>query len=555
MGDDRIRECLNLLYGTTEGARTWTALTARLDLFRDENHRLAYASAGLAERDAFLITPGDQVTDPDRPPLQSLRAFIEKHLADVLGGVHLLPPFRSAPTDPYSIIDHRQLNPALGTWDEVRRLGWNYRLMVDGVFNHVSRASAAFGGFQKGEKPYTDHFLVLDPATDLSAVARHGAPPVLTAADTAAGPRHVWSTFGDDRVDLNFRNPAVLLEVVDLLLFYAAHGAQVIRLDAVEYLWKEVGTPCVHLPQTHALVKLFRAVLDAVAPGVLLLADTAAPPPDNLRYFGDGTDQAQLLPTYALPPLLLHTFRTGNARVLTDWAMALAPPPPATAYYNFTATADGIGLAAVRNLLAPGDVDALVAATLARGGQVSAATNPGGTESVPELNITYYDALSAPQDPLATNRFLASQFIMLTLAGVPGIYFNSLLGAHNWQAGFTQTGQPRALNRVKHQRTALEADLANSSHTHRVFAGYRQMLRARSSHPAFHPKSSQEILHLSDDVFALRRGENLLAVVNVTDQPLSFTDSVSRRSRDLVTRRRFRGEVPLGPYEFVWLVY
>src|SRR5690606_35016656 len=106
-----------------------------------------------------------------------------------------------------------------------------------------------------------------------------------------------------DQVDLNFKNPAVLLATTRALLFYVEHGAKFIRLDAIAYLWKEIGTPCIHLPQTHQVIQLMRAVLDEVAPDVRLITETNVPHPDNISYFGAGTNEAQLVYNFALPPL------------------------------------------------------------------------------------------------------------------------------------------------------------------------------------------------------------------------------------------------------------
>src|SRR3990172_2889911 len=129
--------------------------------------------------------------------------------------------------------------------------------------------------------------------------------------------------------------------MIDLLLFYISHGAECVRLDAIAYLWKEIGTPCIHRPQTHRIIQLFRAVLDEVAPHVLLITETNVPHADNISYFGDGANEAQLVYNFALPPLVLHTLRTGNARVLSAWAASLALPSNRVTFFNFLASHDG----------------------------------------------------------------------------------------------------------------------------------------------------------------------------------------------------------------------
>ena len=125
---------------------------------------------------------------------------------------------------------------------------------------------------------------------------------------------------------MNFKNPDVLLALLDALLFYVARGARFIRLDAIAYLWKRIGTSCIHLPQTHAVIQFWRAVLDEVAPHVLLITETNVPHADNVSYFGDGTNEAQLVYNFALPPLVLHALLRGDATHLTRWAQSLTLP-------------------------------------------------------------------------------------------------------------------------------------------------------------------------------------------------------------------------------------
>jgi sucrose phosphorylase len=312
------------------------------------------------------------------------------------------------------------------------------------------------------------------------------------------------------------------------------HGAQIIRLDAIAYLWKQVGTPCIHLPQTHAVVKLWRAVLDAVAPHVLLITETNVPHEDNISYFGaplvetGSTDEAQLVYNFALAPLTLHTFLSGDASRLSRWAATLRPPSPAATFFNFIASHDGIGVLPARGILDEAEVQGLVDRTLAHSGQVSYKASPDGSTSVYELNITLYDFLNDPAHPdpdRDVRRFLASQAILLSLAGVPGIYVHSLFGSRNCHECFAQTGRPRSLNREKFDRAVLEATLADpASHTGPVFNGYRRMLRLRRAEPAFHPTGSQQVLNLGPAVFAVLRmppgnGRPVLCLVNVSSRP------------------------------------
>jgi sucrose phosphorylase len=331
-------------------------------------------------------------------------------------------------------------------------------------------------------------------------------------------------------VDLNFRNPRVLLAVLEVLLFYVRKGARFIRLDAIAYLWKEIGTPCIHLPQTHRIVQLFRAVLEAVAPAVLLVTETNVPHAENLSYFGDGTNEAQLVYNFALPPLVLHALQTGNATALNRWAAALRLPSERVSCLNFLASHDGIGLNPARGLLRAAEIQALVAGTLAHGGLVSYKDNPDGTQSPYELNTTYFDALSDPRaaEPLDTqiDRFMVAHAIMLAFIGVPGIYLPSLVGARNDRAGAEASGMARRINRRKFSRSELETQLADpASMAARVLARFRELLGARRSHAAFHPQGQQQVLDCGPHVVALwrtspTREEQVLCLHNVAAHPV-----------------------------------
>ncbi len=242
----------------------------------------------LTEHDAFLITYADQVCRSGEKPLKTLGEFCKTNLHDRISGMHILPFFPWSSDDGFSVMDYRSVDPSLGNWQDVEQIGDSFRLMVDGVINHASVQGDWFQAFLKDELPYRNYFLTMDEKADLSLVVRPRALPLLTDFITTAGKRHVWTTFSADQADLDYHNPGVLLEIIDILLMYAEHGAQFIRLDAIAYLWKEIGTTCIHLPQTHAIVQLMRAVLDEIAPHVYIITETNVPHTDNISYFGDG---------------------------------------------------------------------------------------------------------------------------------------------------------------------------------------------------------------------------------------------------------------------------
>jgi glycosidase len=535
----RILDHLTFLYSAEQATPVWQRLESILTDFHRRNPELASEDAvgPLTERDAILITYGDQFQEPGVPPLQTLHQVLTETLGRVVSGVHILPFFPYSSDDGFSVIDYTQVNPDFGTWEDVERLGQDFRLMFDAVVNHISRQSAWFQGFLLGDPTYADWFISFEPdaPTDwIPQVTRPRPWPLLTSVQTAAGEKLVWTTFSEDQIDLNYAHPPVLLEILEILLFYVEKAAQIIRLDAIAYLWKTIGTTSIHLEETHSVVKLMRAALDAVAPGAILITETNVPHEENISYFGEPvpetgrTDEAQLVYQFPLAPLVMHSLLTGNAQVLSRWAEGLETPEPRATFFNFAASHDGIGLMPARGLLSEAEIQALVDTALAHGGRLGLKTNPDGSQSVYELNISYFDALSDPAggEPLAVQvaRFICSQAIMLALAGVPGIYVHSLLGSRSWPEGVARTGHNRTINRQKLERGKLERELADpDSVRHQVFAAYRRLLRARSSSVAFHPHGAQQVLLLNESVFALLRTApecqgQVLCLHNVSDR-------------------------------------
>ncbi|MCA9958175.1 MAG: sugar phosphorylase, partial [Anaerolineales bacterium] len=475
---------LAFLYGATSAADLYQELQKIIGQFQAK--RLRPFPDPLTERDAVLITYGDMVQRAAEAPLHTLSHFLRQRVAEIISSVHVLPFYPYSSDDGFSVIDYHAVDPALGTWADVAAIGADFRLMFDGVINHISRESAWFQGFLRDEAPYRDYFITVDAAADLTAVFRPRALPLLTAVKTKSGTKYVWTTFSDDQIDLNYANPAVLLAIIEVLLFYVAQGADLIRLDAIAFMWKEIGTNCIHLPQTHRIIQLLRAVLNDVAPHVVLITETNVPHEDNISYFGNGRNEAQLVYNFSLPPLTLHAFHSGSAAILSQWAATLTLPSDHVTFFNFLASHDGIGVTPTRGILPETAVTAMAARVQALGGEVSYRTNPDGSQSAYELNINYLDALGDPTQPdeptqTIAQRFLAAQGIMLALRGVPGIYFHSLFGSRGWPQGVAQTQHKRTINRQKLAYETITAELDTAGTLRQiVFDGYRQMLQARA---------------------------------------------------------------------------
>jgi sucrose phosphorylase len=557
--EGRMLEKLVYLYGSRVARPVFKRLLRLLESYRP---KIPQKKFDFSERDAVLITYGDSFRERGEKPLSVLGAFLREYLQGTVTTVHVLPFFPFSSDDGFSVIDYRRVNPELGNWEDIHELGRDFTIMFDAVINHISAKSAEFAGFLRGEKRFRNFFIEVDPDFDISKVFRPRALPLLTPFETREGTRQLWTTFSTDQIDLNYANPEVLLFIIDILLFYVTHGASIIRLDAIAFLWKENGTECLHLPQTHTVIKLFRNVFDLIAPHVKIITETNVPHSDNISYFGSGDDEAHMVYNFALPPLTVHALLTADGSYLSEWASGLQMTNPRNYFYNFTASHDGIGLMPVRGILPPDEIDLLVGAAESHGGQLGLKDNPDSTQSVYELNISLFDLLSDPnsEEPLSlqVERFAASQAIAMSLAGVPALYYHSMVGSRNFHEGVEQTGIKRAINREKLQASSLRRELAApGSRRSLVFETLSTLLKVRGKHRAFHPEGRQQILHLHPQVFAVERRspderEKLLALVNLSKRPVQVTPDFAGRTDTLSGRTR-EGPIDMAPYEILWL--
>jgi len=459
-------------------------------------------------------------------------------------------------------MDFFQIDPQLGSWENVNDIGQDFQLMFDYVVNHFSSKSHWFDNYLSDEKGFEDFAIEVDPALDLSRVTRPRSLPLLSEYQKKNGQNvHLWTTFSADQIDLNFVSLNVLAKMTEVLLYYVQQGATILRQDAIAYLWKEIGTECIHLPQTHAVVKLFRAILDLVAPDVMIITETNVPHAENISYFGTGRDEAQMVYNFTLPPLLFYSFVKEDATVLTDWAKGLYLESSGNTFFNFTASHDGIGVRPLEGILPTQELDALVEVVKTSGGQVSYKRNPDGTDSPYELNITYVDAILADQDSTRADRFLASQSIQYVLPGVPATYIHSLLGSRNWTQGVKQTGRARSVNREKLQVEEVIQELKDpESFRSQVFYPYIDLIKTRKAQPAFHPNAEFEILDMGPQVFAIRRsvkGQTIYALTNVSSSEAQVAIPKIKTSKilgDLLSGQSYESdELSLAPYQYVWL--
>jgi glucosylglycerate phosphorylase len=553
----QLEEKLKEIYGEEFKDEYWTAFQLLIKRWEEKHWP---ETEPLSEKNVYLITYGDSIFEEGKPTLETLHQFLKEKVGDVITDVHLLPMFPYTSDDGFSVVDYRQIHPKLGSWDQIDKFASEYRLMFDFVANHISKSSEWFQQYLKDDPKYEHYFIPKDPSFDTSRVIRPRTTPLFHEYQGANGTKTAWTTFSEDQIDVNFRHFPVLLEMTDILLEYAYKGAASIRLDAIGFIWKESGTSCMHLPQTHAIIQLWRLILDYFKRNTQIITETNVPHAENISYFGDGTNEAHMVYQFSLPPLVLYTFTVHNSSKLTDWAKTIEKVSDQATYFNFLASHDGIGMRPTEGILSEEEKHMLVEKVLKNGGRVSYKTNTDGSQSVYELNINYFDAL-INQDIDVTEqqqvqKMLAAHAILLSVIGVPAIYYHSLLGSRNDYKGLEESGINRRINREKLEYDRIVNELENNPRRKAIFNGLKRMIDIRRKHSAFSPYAPQKIIELGNHVFALQRqneetDESVYLVVNVTPKEVTVDLGVS--GEDLLTGKKVNGSITLSPYQFVWI--
>ncbi|MGN2347908.1 sugar phosphorylase [Clostridium cagae] len=514
----------------------------------------------VSEKNVYLITYGDSIYEEGVPAIQTLNKFLKEEVKDTITDVHILPMFTYTSDDGFSVVDYMEIDKNLGSWEDIKTLSKDYRLMYDFVANHISKSSSWFKGYLNNEKKYEEYFIKEDESFDTKNVVRPRTSPLFHEYEGKDGVKTAWTTFSEDQIDVNIKHFPLFIEMTDILLNYAKNGATSIRLDAIGFLWKKSGTSCMHLPETHKIIEIWRLLLNYFKKNTQIITETNVPHVENVSYFGNKNNEAHMVYQFTLPPLVLYTLTTHNSKKLTDWAKTIDRVSENATYFNFLSSHDGIGMRPTEGILTEGEKQVLVDKVVENGGRVSYKDNTDGTKSVYELNINYNDALINKNEDISTetqvDKIIASNAILLSCVGVPAIYYHSLLGSRNDYKGLEESGINRRINREKLKYTKILKDLEVDERRSTIFSRIKKLINLRKEESAFSPFATQKALNLGESIFALERfnektGEKITLILNVDSKEANVYCNIT--GVDKVTGRKIDGNITLKPYEFVWI--
>lgn len=517
------------------------------------------------ESDVALITYLDTFYNNDEKNIQTLEQVLNTYLQDNVSIIHLLPFFPYSSDDGFAVIDYLKIKKGLATWSDIKKLSLKYKIMADLVINHCSSQSEWFQQFLNNQLPGKNYFLDYKDKFDTSKIVRPRSHDLLQIFKTKKSEKFVWCTFSRDQVDLNFKNKDVLIEFLKIIKFYLDQGISILRLDAVAFLWKKLGTNCINLNETHEVIKLFRLLLDASSQKTFLITETNLPNKENLDYFGNG-NEAQLIYNFSLPPLILYSMLYGNSTILRKWLMSMPPPMEGTTYFNFIASHDGIGIRPAEGLISEKNIKAILRRMKEFGGEVSYRKVENKNKPY-EINIALIDALKGTIDNLDNfqiERFICAHAIMLSLEGIPAIYVHSFFGTENDYSGMQSTKQKRSINRKRYDLKDLRNKMNKKTINSAVLKQLNSLISIRKKQPAFHPNATQFTLNLGEKIFALwrqcqNRKQSIFVLCNITSQkqPVDLNEInliFNKNWIDLISNKKIESKkISLKPYQTMWI--
>lgn len=521
-----------------------------------------------SEKDVLLITYADSIIKKNQKNLITLSNFLTKYCKEFTY-VHILPFFPFSSDDGFAVEDYKKIKKEHGSWNDLNKITKSFKIMVDLVINHCSSRNRLFKNFLENKDPGKDFFISSQKKFPTSKkIVRPRSSDLSKKVLINGKDNYVWCTFGHDQVDFNFKNPSVLIYFFEIIKFYLDQNIKALRLDAVAFLWKELGTRCINLPQTHNIIRLIRLIIDNFYNKTLIITETNIPSHENLTYFGNN-NEAHCIYNFSLAPLLIHAIISGNSFYLKKWSRGMPPAQENNSYLNFLSTHDGIGMRPVEGILPEMEVKKYFRFFKKQGGLFSYRTNKG-KKSVYEVNITLLEALKEcynGKDKYIFARFVLAHTILFSMEGIPAIYIQNFLGSKNDNIKVKKTNSFRSINRKNWNYDSLTKIINNKSTiNNKILNSIKTLIVLRKKQIAFHPNATQFTLQLGDIFFGLwrqsiDRSQSIFCISNLTNkkQKISLLDInlISTNSWfDLLTKKKIKNigdELFFKPYQTYWI--
>ena len=562
--EKKLRNIYHSLHSKIEIDQYSKEITQIIKKFNKKNKK---KNKLISEKTSIIICYGDSVFDSKQKYLiKGFQNFYQKRLKNYFNTVHFLPFYPSSSDSGFAVKDHYKIDSRIGTWSDISNFAKKNDVMADIVINHSSARGLWFRNFLKDKKPGKNYFLTVNAKFNTSKVVRSRDHELLKKINIFKKTEYLWRTFSPDQLDLNFKNPVVLLRFIKIMINLVNHGVTIFRLDAIAYLWKESGTKCINLKQTHEIIKLFRLICSLLNVKTILVTETNLPEKENLSYFGK-KDEANWIYNFSLSPLLIHAFLFENSSYLCKWSKQLPSTKLGNNYLNFIASHDGIGMRPAEGILNKKSTRDLLIRLKKNGSKFSYRKIKGKSKKVYEANITVFNALKKSnidkEGKFYFERYISAHAIMISFEGVPAVYFNSLFGTSNDEAKYIITGNNRDINRYRWNQKHILNQLKNSKSKQSIFyKSLTNLLSIRTKQKAFHPNASRTTLNMGSKIFCFQRKsidkkQSIICLTNLSSKAQYLTLNKKLRSwKNLINQKLYilpNKRLKLEPFQTVWL--
>ena len=537
-----------------------------IQLINNFNKKNPKKKKSISEKTTLVICYGDSVYSEKKKSIRVFQSFFQKKLKNYFNTIHFLPFYPSSSDSGFAVKDHYKVDNKLGNWLDIKSISKSTNVMADMVINHSSARGLWFKNFLKKKEPGKDYFLTVDNKFDTSKVIRPRDHTLLKKIKIFNQSDYLWRTFSPDQIDLNFRNPSVLIQFIKIMIHLINNGVTIFRLDAIAYLWKENGTKCINLKQTHEIIKLLRNIINLLNIQTTIITETNLPENENLSYFGKN-DEANWIYNFSLPPLLIHAFLFENSSYLNKWSKNLPNTKNGNCYLNFIASHDGIGIRPSEGLLRKKTLNNFLNRLKKNGSKFSYRKVQNKAKKVYEANITVFDALKKSdydiQGKFYFERYISSHAIMISFEGIPAIYFNSIFGTSNDEAKYIITGNNRDVNRYRWNFKNITNKLKNNKSKQNIFyQNICNLLNIRRKQKAFHPNALRINLNFGKKVYAFKRvsidkKQTILCITNLSSKIQKTKISKKYHKMKNLINSKIQIEdkkfLVLRPFETIWL--